>query len=815
MAQIACTHCNLVFDESVMITEHPQGDVSSVPDSQTLHFCCKGCQGVYHLLGSEGLSTFYDKLGDTTLQPANQDISADLEKFDLEGFKNKYIKTTQEGLSQIHLIIEGIHCSACVWLNEKVLHKTDGVIEASINYTNNKAKVVWDPEEVKLSKIIETIRAIGYNAYPYDPSLQEERANKTKKEYYLRILVAVFGTMNIMWIAIAHYAGYFTGMQQNFKDILNVAEFILATPVLFYSGWIFFRGAYFGFKNKIVNMDTLVASGALSAYIYSIYAMISQHGEVYFDSVVMIITFVLVGKYLEVLSKKHAVDTLDSIMGSTPTEVTTLKEGVKSLVSIENVQVGDIIELKPGEKVVIDGIVTSGQGSFDESSLTGENQPIYKQKNDAILSGSLCLDSVVHYKASKDVSGSLLTSIVSLLEESITKKPHIEQLANNISGYFSNIILLIALLTFTGWYFVNGSFETALIVGISVIVIACPCALGLATPMATLVGISIAAKRGILFKEATFLETMAKSKVLALDKTGTLTEGKPSVVQAALFEGFAPALLLALVETSNHPVSKGIVRYLKQENNGLTTIQLEHIKSIEAKGIEATFKGKKLLGGNAALLQERGIAVDAASENSLFYFALDQTLLARFELSDTIREGAKEAISNIQALGIKVMMLTGDHEQSAQKVAKAVGIEEVHAKLLPQEKSALIQNFQNKGEVVVMVGDGINDAIALAQSNIAIAMGQGADVAINVSDVVLLDEKPQSIFDAYKISRRTFTAVKENLGFSLLYNVIAVPLAVAGFVNPLIAALSMSLSSLVVVGNSMRIKMIKFKENNV
>ncbi|HIP18353.1 MAG TPA: heavy metal translocating P-type ATPase [Sulfurovum sp.] len=815
MAQIACTHCNLVFDESVMITEHPQGDVSSVPDSQTLHFCCKGCQGVYHLLGSEGLSTFYDKLGDTTLQPANQDISADLEKFDLEGFKNKYIKTTQEGLSQIHLIIEGIHCSACVWLNEKVLHKTDGVIEASINYTNNKAKVVWDPEEVKLSKIIETIRAIGYNAYPYDPSLQEERANKTKKEYYLRILVAVFGTMNIMWIAIAHYAGYFTGMQQNFKDILNVAEFILATPVLFYSGWIFFRGAYFGFKNKIVNMDTLVASGALSAYIYSIYAMISQHGEVYFDSVVMIITFVLVGKYLEVLSKKHAVDTLDSIMGSTPTEVTTLKEGVKSLVSIENVQVGDIIELKPGEKVVIDGIVTSGQGSFDESSLTGENQPIYKQKNDAILSGSLCLDSVVHYKASKDVSGSLLTSIVSLLEESITKKPHIEQLANNISGYFSNIILLIALLTFTGWYFVNGSFETALIVGISVIVIACPCALGLATPMATLVGISIAAKRGILFKEATFLETMAKSKVLALDKTGTLTEGKPSVVQAALFEGFAPALLLALVETSNHPVSKGIVRYLKQENNGLTTIQLEHIKSIEAKGIEATFKGKKLLGGNAALLQERGIAVDVTSENSLFYFALDQTLLARFELSDTIREGAKEAISNIQALGIKVMMLTGDHEQSAQKVAKAVGIEEVHAKLLPQEKSALIQNFQNKGEVVVMVGDGINDAIALAQSNIAIAMGQGADVAINVSDVVLLDEKPQSIFDAYKISRRTFTAVKENLGFSLLYNVIAVPLAVAGFVNPLIAALSMSLSSLVVVGNSMRIKMIKFKENNV
>jgi len=773
-------------------------------------FCCKGCQGVYHLLESEGLGTFYDKLGDTTLQPATP-ISEDLDKFDLEGFRNKYVKIHDDGLYEINLIIEGIHCSACVWLNEKVLHKTNGILEATINYTNNKAKVIWDPEVIQLSKIIETIRSIGYNAYPYDASLQEERANKTKKEYYSRILVAVFGTMNIMWIAIAQYAGYFTGMEQRFKDILNVAEFILATPVLFYSGWVFFRGAYYGFKNHIVNMDTLVASGALLAYIYSIYAMMTQHGEVYFDSVTMIITFVLVGKYLEVLSKKHAVDTLDGIMGSTPTEVMTLKEGVKSLVGIENVQVGDLIELKPGEKVVIDGIVTSGEASFDESSLTGENEPIYKKLGNEILSGSICLDSVIHYKANRDASHSLLTSIVSLLEESITKKPHIEQLANTISGYFSTIILLIALLTFAGWQYWDGNFETALIVSISVIVIACPCALGLATPMATLVGIGIAAKRGLLFKEATFLETMAKSDLLALDKTGTITEGKPSVIHAELFEGFDPALLLALVNTSNHPISKGIVNYLDKEYNVLSTLDLEAIKSIEAKGVEATYQGKRLLGGNAKLLQAAQIAVEADSPHSLFFFAIEGKLVARFELTDTIREGAKEAIEQIKALGIQVVMLTGDHEQSAHKVANTVGIEHIYSKLLPQEKSVYIQKFQEKGKVVVMVGDGINDAVALAQSNIAIAMGRGADVAINVSDVVLLDEKPQSIYEAYRISRRTFKAVKENLGFSLVYNVIAVPLAVMGYVTPLIAALSMSLSSLVVVGNSMRIKFLKFK----
>ncbi len=775
---------------------------------ETLYFCCKGCQGVYHLLESEGLDSFYDKLGDTKLQPAVQS-SGDLEKFDLEGFKNKYIKEHEDGLYEINLIIEGIHCSACVWLNEKVLHKTPGVIEATINYTNNKAKVVWDPEEIRLSKIIETIRSIGYNAYPYDPALQEERAVKTRKEYYSRILVAVFGSMNIMWIAIAHYAGYFSGMEQRFKDILNVAEFILATPVLFYSGWVFFRGAYYGYKNKIVNMDTLVASGALSAYIYSIYAMVTQRGEVYFDSVAMIITFVLVGKYLEVLSKKQAVDTLDSIMGSTPTEVTVVNNSEKALVSVENVQQGDIIELKPGEKVVIDGIVSYGEGSFDESSLTGESEPVYKTIGDTILSGSICLDSVIRYEATKDASSSLLHAIVSLLEESITKKPRIERLADQISGYFSTVILLIALLTFTGWWYFGGNFEQALITGISVIVIACPCALGLATPMATLVGISIAAKRNILFKEAGFLETMAKSDLLALDKTGTITEGRPSVISEYPYDDYDKNLLYALVSTSNHPVSKGIKVYLETEGE-YTDIPLEQIKTVQAKGIEAVCDDQKLIGGNAAFMREHGMACDETSEHTLFYFALNGQIVTRFELSDTIREGAKEAVAAIKALGIRVVMLTGDHEESAKRVADAVGIEEIHARLLPQEKAEMIDRFHEEGHIVVMAGDGINDTIALAKSDIAIAMGQGADVAISVSDVVLMDEKPQSIYEAYRISRRTYRAVKENLGFSLLYNLVAVPLAMAGFVNPLVAALSMSLSSLVVVGNSMRIKMMKF-----
>ncbi|MFK5976361.1 MAG: heavy metal translocating P-type ATPase [Sulfurovum sp.] len=803
MSKILCTHCNLSFSKAVMIIEK-QND-------RELFFCCKGCQGVYHLLGSAGLDTFYDKLGDTKLKPIT-DINPNLEKFDLDGFRDKYIISRDDGLLEINLIIEGIHCSACVWLNEKVLHKMDGVIETSINYTNNKAKVIWDNDIVRLSQIIETIRAIGYDAFAYDPRLQEERAIKTRKTYYSRILVAVFGAMNIMWLAVAHYAGYFGGMEQSFKDIINVAQFILATPVLFYSGWIFFRGAYYGYKNGIVNMDTLVASGALSAYIYSIYAMITQRGEVYFDSVVMIITFVLVGKYLEVLSKKSAVDTLDSLMGSTPTEVTTIEDGKKSLVSIESVNIGDIIELKAGEKVVIDGEVTKGGASFDESSLTGESIPLYKKETDTILSGSICLDSSIEYIATKDASNSMLTSIVNLLEESITKKPHIEQLANTISGYFSTIILVIAVMTFAGWFLWGGSFEEALIIGISVVVIACPCALGLATPMATLVGISISAKRGILFKEASFLETMAKSDILALDKTGTITSGKPSVVEVELYEEFDTKLLFAIVDRSNHPISKGIREYLQKEYSDIKTVELEDIKEVQAKGIEAIYKNQKLLGGNEQLLKEHNISVVTSSVNSLFFFAIDDKVVAKFELTDTIREGAKEAIENIQNLGIRVVMLTGDHEQSAKSVAKEVGIEEnnTYSKLLPQDKLQIIDNLHKNNHIVVMVGDGINDTLSLASSDIAIAMGSGADIAIGVSDIVILDDKPQSIYEAYRLSQRTYRAIEENLGFSLLYNIIAVPLAVMGFVNPLIAALSMSLSSLVVVANSMRIKRIRF-----
>ncbi len=799
MSKRRCDHCHLEFDKSVLIKDDSFKD-------EPKYFCCKGCQGVYHLLKNEGLDDFYEKLGDNTLKPANEDID-DVEKFDLDSFNRKYIKKSEDGFNEIYLIIEGIHCSACVWLNEKVLHQKEGIVEASINQSNNKAKIVWDDESIKLSDIILTIRSIGYNAYPYDPSIQESRVNSARSEYYSKLLVGIFTTMNIMWIAVAQYAGYFSGMSKDMKNLLNFAEFILATPTLFYTGSIYFKGAYYGLKNRYINMDLLVASGATLAYIYSVYAMLSQKGEVYFDSVTMIITFVFAGKYLEILSKKDAVDRLDSFSGALPTEVTVVKNGEKIPIGLNEVEIGDIIEIKAGDKVVIDGVITSGEGSFDTSSLTGEATPVYLKKGDKILSGYICLDTVMRYEAISRFENSTLSKITSMLEDSLNKKPKIEKLANLISGYFSAAILILSLLTFIGWYYINADFERALIVAISVIVIACPCALGLATPVSTLVGLGVALKRGILFKEAAFLESMAKCDTLVLDKTGTITEGKPKVVKEIKFKEYDKELLYSLVSNSTHPISKALSNYLEPSKS----VELKEIKTVEAKGIKAKYKDTILIGGNRAFMEENSLTCKENSEGySEFYFALNNEIVSYFLLEDAPRVDAKEAIKRIRKMNIEIFMLTGDNEDVAKKIAKKVDIQNIHHSLTPMQKAQIIQDMQKEGKKVVMVGDGINDTLALSKAQIAISLGSGADISLEVSDVVLINDSFASLKDAFLISNRVYKIIKENLFLSLAYNSVTIPLAMAGYIIPLFAALSMSLSSLVVVGNSMRINKIDF-----
>jgi len=799
---IPCSHCHLEFDESMMIVENENSNTDP-----TLHFCCNGCQGVYHLLKDDGLESFYDKLGKNTLSKplARGDDSA---KFDLESFASRYIKKTDEGFSQVHLIIEGIHCAACIWLNEKVLDQTDGVVDVSINFTNNKAKITWDEDIMKLSSIIDKIRSIGYNAYPYDRTDSEIKATKNKKDFFLRMSIAIFASMNVMMIDVAKYTGYFTGIDEEMLRIIHMAEFIFATPVLFYSGWIFFRGAYYGLKNRMINMDFLVSAGATLTYIYSIYVLFGGPGDSYFDSVAMIITFVLVGKYLEVLGKKSAVDTMDQIKSQIPLEATIIVDDGKKVVALDEINIDDIIEVKTGEKASVDGVVISGCSSFDESSISGESFPVDKKIDDKIFSGTINTQSVIRYKATKNYANSTLNHIVELLEDSLNSKPKIETTTNEMSKYFSIMILSLALGTFMGWYFYEGSFEHSLIIGISVIIIACPCALALATPIASLVGISWLSKEGLLFKEAKFIETFSKIDAVVFDKTGTITTGELSVKETSIsLTKEELNILYSISDSSTHPVSIAVKKYLEKRYEDLSHLELQNIEQLPALGIQAYYNDNIVYGGR--------LENNVEYATTIYHFTINDKLLVTFELEDKLRDDAIETVKYFKNKKIKTILCSGDNKQAVANIADEIGVDHFNAKMSPIAKADYIKSLRDAKKVVVMVGDGVNDSLALSRADISIAMGNGADIAIAISDIVILNDKLSGIVKSHYISSRTFRFIKQNLSISLIYNIVTIPFAMAGFVIPLIAALSMSLSSLLVVGNSLRIrKKSVFKKEN-
>lgn len=788
MAKIKCSHCRQSFDESVMI------------DDNGRKFCCNGCKNVFHFLQSNGLGEFYSHLGKNVLEPVKESGEENLS----ERYQN-YIKN-ENGFSKISLVIKGIHCTACIWLNEKVLFNTPGILEANINALNHKASIVWDEREISLNAILRLIRSIGYDAYAYDPSKQEDLIAEKRREFYAKLLVGIFGTMNIMWLAVAQYGGHFTGMRGDIRSVINFAEFVLASAVLFYTGSDFFRGAWAALKNRMQNMDLLIVSGTLAAYSFSIYSMFSRQGEVYFDSVAMIITFVFIGKYLEVLSKKRAADTLDSLNSFAVSSV-SVKEGDKiELKNVSEVQIGETAVVRAGERVLIDGVVISGGGSFDYSNLSGESAAIFRRPNDDISSGTLCIDGFVEYKTSVRFEDSTLNRIINLLENATTKKPYIEKIANEISGKFSSAIMVLSVVTFSFWLFYSGEFASALIVAISVIVIACPCALALATPVSTLVGLGAGFKKGILFKEARVLETLAKCDTIVFDKTGTLTKGKPNVSKFERFSEFDENLLYSLLKSSTHPVSIGVCEFLQIEFKELKILNLSDVKSIQAKGTSAKFDEIEICGGSERFMRELGFKLLDESKNTNYFFAIGDKIVAKFELKDGIKDEAKECVKSLKETKMDIIMLTGDNEFVASDVANKLGIAKFQAGCLPEDKAKFVENLIKDGKKVVMVGDGVNDAVALSLANVAVCMGSGADVSLERSDVVLLNDNLNMLKEALRLSRRTFGVIRQNLAFSLIYNAFTIPLAMAGFVVPVVAAISMSLSSVAVVLNSLRIK---------
>lgn len=779
-----CSHCRLDFDERQMLEKDGH------------FFCCTGCEAVFELVQSKGLGDFYERLGKNSLEPVN--FKQNLGVFD------SFVRPTNEGFSEIHLVIDGIFCAACVWLNEKILIEEQGVIEASVNPITHKARVVFDERQVSLKRILTLIQSIGYKPSAYDPLKQEQKALSTKREFYSKLVVAIACVMNVMWIAVAKYAGFFSLMDAQTKDILNFAEFVLASPVLFYTGSAFYKNAYFSLKHGQISMDFLVIFGASLAYAYSLWAMFSRGGEVYFDSVAMIICFVFVGKYLEVLVKKHATDTMDGLNDFLKGEILVFNGKEFAPKDAYAVQVGDIIQLKTGDKILIDGVCVRGEASIDSSSLSGESEPVLVQAGTNINSACVVLDGSVEYRALKPYAESKLSQIISLLE--LSQKPKIQSLVAQIAVYFSRSVLAVALLCFCFWYFVRESgAEFALINAISVLIIACPCALALATPVSNLIALFQALKLKVLFKSSDKIEDLSKCDYAVFDKTGVLTDFKLKIARYELNQKANLNELFAFINLSNHPVSASIREFLQEKVRDKKHLGFSAVKEVRAKGISARLKNDEFIGGNAHFLQECGIKMSQKFSDTHFVFAKNGEILAHFEFESVLRAGASELISYLKKIKMPIKMLTGDNEKAAQKVASKLGITDFTAFCLPENKMQVITTLSQKHKVL-MVGDGVNDALALQNAAVAVSLKQGADLAAQNSDIILLKNDLHALEQAIRLSKKTFIIIKQNLAFSLCYNALTIPLAFVGLINPLVAAASMSLSSVVVILNALRIR---------
>lgn len=799
-----CKHCAGHFEGEAVI------------DANGDEFCCNGCKNVYAYLKSQGFSEFYSKL-----KKGEQNLAKPSSKhFDKQSASSMFSKLLHRDenspfICELEVLISGIHCPACIWLNEKALSNLEGVLELNISATTSKARVLFDERKTALEDILNLIIAIGYDPKPFNEV--NGAKNSLSREYYARLIVALACSMNIMWVAIALYSGYFEGLSAGAKKILHFAEFVLASPPVFYTASVFYRSALSSLKLRQISMDVNVSLGILSVYFYSVYAMLSGSEQVYFDSACMLVTFIFTGKFLQTKATQKAAQELENISSLFVEQVMSVKNNsrIPSIsefkpCDVSEVKSGDFVLLRSGERAMIDGVVLSGQASVDNSSINGESVPVGISKDDTLLSGALCAEGSVIYKATSSFQGSFLNKLSKLLSNASFARAEIEELANKISSHFGWAILALCVASFVFWSVANisaWSGANAFGIAISVLVIACPCALSLATPIATLVAMGTATKRSVVFKDAKVLETLAKCDIIAFDKTGTLSKANLKVLSEQRFLPFDDEALLALASASTHPISKAVASYVLE--NALSPFSqgaLENIQNIAGKGITATYKGVKIAGGSAAFIESLGASLaDDTQGSSEYYFMYDNKLVARFLLGDELREGAKASIKELKKMGLKVLMLSGDKQIVASKVARELGIDESHGELNPEQKALLIKELQ-KSANVVMVGDGINDILALKSANVGIAMGSGASVSVGVSDVVLLRDDLSDLVFALRLAKKTFKVIKENLFISLVYNALSIPLAMAGFIIPLFAAISMSFSSLLVVLNSLRLK---------
>ena len=734
--------------------------------------------------------------------------------------------------------LEGLQCAGCVSTVEKVVRDLPGVKEANVNLATEKMMVQFNPKEADVQKIMETVSLAGYQAILINDKedvLEKTAIKKEKQLQSLKVRAWVSGVFAIVLLYIA--MGEMIGLPlpqilqpMEHPIVFSVTQLILVTPIL-WVGRSYFVNGFKALIRKHPNMDSLVALGTSAAILYSVWSTIRiLAGEyhyvmhLYVESAAVILAFITVGKYFETLTKGRTSQAIQSLVALSPKVATVIRDGKEVEVPVEELQIGEVVFVRPGEKIPVDGVIISGESFVDESMITGESVPVFKKEGSKVVGATLNTTGSFQVEVSQVGKDTTLSQIIRLVEEAQGSKAPIAAIADRVAGIFVPIVMGLSLLAGLYWGLIGGeSFEFVVTVMISVLVIACPCALGLATPTAIMVGTGFGAKRGILIKSSAALEEAGHVGVVLLDKTGTITNGKPKVVDIQVFNDYSKEEVLNIAASiekhSEHPLGKAIVE--EAEKQEFNILPIEQFQSISGMGIQGIVDGKEVLLGNNLLLQNQGIVVDefntvidgvASKGQTAMFVAIQKQVAGIIVVADTIKATSKEAIQQMKALGLQVRMVTGDHEKTAKAIANEVGIETVYSQVLPNEKASVVQQLLDEGYQVAMVGDGINDAPALAKATVGIAIGSGVDVAIETADMVMMQDDLRLVAKTIQLSKMTMMTIKENLFWAFIYNVIGIPVAMGvlhffggPLLSPMIAGAAMSFSSVSVVLNALRL----------